>query len=70
MFKWKKYYVNFIDDFPRYCQVQLLHGKNETPEKFRIFKNESKLHCQTFVKRLKSDRHTEYYDPIFFNLLV
>ena len=39
----KKYYVTFIDYFTRYCQVYLLHVKNEALDKFRIFKNESEL---------------------------
>ena len=62
----KKYYVTFIDDFTRYCQVYLLHVKNEALDKFRIFKNESESHCETFIKRLRSDRGGEYYDPNFY----
>ena len=45
----KKHYVTFIDDFRRYCQVYLLHVKNEALDKFRIFKNEYELHCETFI---------------------
>ena len=33
---------------------------------FRIFKNESKLHCETFIKRLRSNRGGEYYAPNYF----
>jgi len=43
--------------------VYLLHVKNEALDKLRIFKNESELHCETFIKRLRSDRGGEYYDP-------
>ena len=51
----KKYYVTFIDDFTRYCQVYLLNVKNEALDKFRIFKNESELHYETLIKKLRSD---------------
>ena len=62
----KKYYITFIDDFTRYCQVYLLHAKSEALDMFRIFKNESELHCEIFIKRLRSDRGGEYYDPSYF----
>jgi len=62
----KKYYVAFIDDFSRYCQVHLLHTRSEALEKFRIFKNECEWHYETFIKRLRSRKSGEYYDPIFF----
>ena len=62
----KKYYVTFLDDYSRYCQVYLLHAKNEALDKFRIFNNESDLHYETFIKRLRSRKSGEYYDPIFF----
>ena len=62
----KKYYVTFIDDFTRYCQVDLLHAKSEALDMFRIFKNQSELHCETFITRLRSDRGGEYYDPNYF----
>ena len=29
-------------------------------------KNEFALHCEAFIKRLNSDRGSEYYDPKFF----
>ena len=43
-----------------------MHVKNEALDKFRIFKNESELHCETLIKKLTSDRGGEYYDPKFF----
>ena len=33
---------------------------------FRIFKNESKLHCETLIKRLRSYRGGEYYNLSYF----
>ena len=61
-----KYYVTFIDDLTRYCQVYLLHAKSEALDMFRIFKNEFELHCETLIKRLRSDRGGEYYAPNYF----
>ena len=66
----KKYYVAFIDDFSRYCQVHLLHTRSEALEKFRIFKNESELRREAFIKRLRSNRGGEYYDQILSKLPV
>ncbi len=62
----KKYYVTFIDDYSRYCQVYLLSSKDETLEKFRVYKTRSELQCETLIKTLRSDRGDEYYDPKFF----
>jgi len=46
--------------------VYLLHVQNEALDKFSIFENEFELHCETSIKRLRSDRSGEYYDPRFF----
>jgi len=62
----KKYYVTFIDDFRRYCQVHLLHAKSEVLDMFRIFKNESELYCETLIKRLSSDMGREYFNLSYF----
>ena len=67
-FEGKKYYVTFIDDFTRYCQIYLWHVKSEALKKFIIFKNESELHCEISIKRLRLDRGAEYYDPKFFSI--
>ena len=62
----KKYYITFIDDFTRYCQVYLSHAKSEALDMFRVFKNESELHCETFIERLRSNKGDEYYDLRYF----
>lgn len=36
----KNYYVTFIDDFSRYTYVYLLRTKDETEDKFLIYKAE------------------------------
>ena len=62
----KKYYVTFIDDFTRLHRVCILHVKSEALDKFRVFKNESEIHCETSIKRLRLDRGRKYYDLKFF----
>nr|GEU38748.1 zinc finger, CCHC-type [Tanacetum cinerariifolium] len=62
----KKYFSTFIDDYSRYCYVYLLHSKDEVFEKFKIYKNEVELKCDTRIKCLRTDRGGEYYDPRYF----
>lgn len=62
----KKYFVTFINDFSRYCYVYLLHTKDETMEKFKIYRKEIELYCELLIKCLRSDRGGEYYDPKYF----
>ena len=46
--------------------VYLLHSKDEALEKFKVFKSEVELQCETFIKCLRTDRGGEYYDPNYF----
>nr|KAJ0218783.1 hypothetical protein LSAT_V11C300120880 [Lactuca sativa] len=62
----KKYVVTFIDDASRYCYVYLIHSKDEAPDKFKIYKQQVKLHKNELIKVLHTDRGDEYYDPIYF----
>ncbi|KAK1413802.1 hypothetical protein QVD17_35585 [Tagetes erecta] len=62
----KKYVVTFIDDASRFCYVYLLHSKDETIEKFKIYKTEVELQRNELIKTLRTDRGGEYYDPIYF----
>ncbi|GJY11896.1 zinc finger, CCHC-type containing protein [Tanacetum coccineum] len=126
----KNYFATFIDDYSRYCYVNLLHSKDECLktsdedtaaqynvktaklmllvykllllarlsrsrshlgsflslqdrdrlyklskiysiginilEKFKIYKNEVELKCDTRIKCLRTDRGGEYYDPRYF----
>ena len=34
---------------------------------FRMFNNESELHCETLMKRLRSDKGGDDYDPSYFH---
>ncbi len=64
----KKYFVTFIDDCSRYCYVYLLHSKDEALDKFKVYKSEVELQCESFIKCLRSDRGGEYYNPSYFEL--
>ena len=62
----KKYVVTYIDDYSRYCYVFLLHAKDEALGKFKIYKNEVELQKGSLIKRLRTDRGGEYFDPDYF----
>nr|GEU79105.1 zinc finger, CCHC-type [Tanacetum cinerariifolium] len=53
-------------DASRFCDVYLLHAKDEALDKFRIYKTEVKLQQNDLVKTLRTNRGGEYYDPVFF----
>jgi hypothetical protein len=62
----KKYFVTFIDDASRFCYVYLLHAKDESLDKFKIYKTEVEVQQNVLIKTLRTDRGGEYYDPVFF----
>jgi len=37
--------------------------------KFQAYKDDTKLHCETFIKCLRSDKGGEYYDPKLFETI-
>ena len=52
----KKYIISFIDDFSRFSYVFLLHSKDETLEKFKIYKIKVDLKYDLHVKRPRADK--------------
>ena len=62
----KKYVIKFIDDYSRYCYVYLLHATDEALDKFKIYKSEIELKQDLHIKRLRTDKGGEYYDPGYF----
>ncbi|GJT99632.1 zinc finger, CCHC-type containing protein [Tanacetum coccineum] len=62
----KKYFVTFIDDASRFCYVSLLHSKDETLDKFKVFKTEVELQQGSQIKRFGTDRGGEYMDTLYF----
>jgi len=65
----KKYLVTFIDDYSRFCYVYLLFSKDEALDKFRIYKEEVELQTNNKIKRLRTDKGGEYYNPSYFQSL-
>ncbi|GJU81748.1 zinc finger, CCHC-type containing protein [Tanacetum coccineum] len=55
----KKYVVTFIDDASRFCYVYLLHSKDETLDKFKVFKTKVELQQGSLIKRFRTDRGSE-----------
>ncbi|KAD3337285.1 hypothetical protein E3N88_32805 [Mikania micrantha] len=62
----KKYVITFIDDASRFCYVYLLHAKDESLDKFKVYKQEVELHQSGLIKHFRTDRGGEYYDPVYF----
>ena len=62
----KRYVITFIDDYSRFCYVYLLHSKDEALNSFKVYKNEVELQINGKLKRLRTDKGGEYYDPHYF----
>ncbi|KAJ9544786.1 hypothetical protein OSB04_024493 [Centaurea solstitialis] len=58
-----KFFITFIDDCTKYCYIYLLKSKDETIEKFVLYKNEVENHHNKRIKVLRSDRGGEYVSP-------
>ena len=56
-----KYFITFVDDSTKYCYVYLLKSKDETIEKFVLYKVENQLNKK--IKVLRSDQGGEYESP-------
>ena len=66
----KKYVVTFIDDSSRFCYVYLLHSKDKTLEKFKIYKTEVELQLVIPIKCLRTNREGNTWIPDTSNQLV
>ena len=58
-----KYFITFVDDCTKYCYVYLLKSKDETSDKFILYKTEVKNQLSKKIKVLRSDRGGEYVAP-------
>jgi transposase InsO family protein len=56
----KKYFISFIDDATRYCQLYLVKMKDEALNSFKIYKAEVENQLEWKIKRVKSDRGGKY----------
>lgn len=55
-----KYYVSFIDDSSRWCEIRFLRSKDEAFEKFQEFKKLEENQKEKRIKCIQSDNGTEY----------
>ncbi|GJS82826.1 zinc finger, CCHC-type containing protein [Tanacetum coccineum] len=62
----KKFFMTFIDDASWFCYVYLLHSKDEALDKFKVFKTKVELQQGSLIKRLRTDRESEYMDTMYF----
>ncbi|KAL4025369.1 hypothetical protein IC575_013758 [Cucumis melo] len=62
----KRYVVTFIDDCSDYTFIYLLKNKSDAYEMFKVFVIEVENPFNKRIKRLRSDRGTEY-DSVAFN---
>ena len=61
----KRYFITFIDDFSKYTYVYLLKNKNDAFDAFKNYLTEVQNQHEKKIKRLRSDRGTEYTSTEF-----
>jgi transposase InsO family protein len=61
----KKYFISFIDDASRYCQLYLIKTKDEALNCFKIYKAEVENQLERKIKWVRSDRGVEYISNDF-----
>lgn len=64
-----RYFVTFIDDYSRCCQVHFMKHKSEVSEKFKEFAAVTQNECGNKIGTLRSDRGGEYQSEEFENYL-
>jgi hypothetical protein len=65
----KKYFITFIDDATRYCQLYLVKPKDEALNCFKIYKAEVENQLEKKIKWVRSDRGGEYLSNEFGEIL-
>jgi hypothetical protein len=61
----KKYFITFIDDATRYCQLYLVKTKDKALNCIKIYKAEVENQLEKKIKRVRSDRGGEYLSNEF-----
>jgi transposase InsO family protein len=61
----KRYFMTFIDNCTRFCNLYLLKTKNEALHYFKIYKAEIENQLERKVRRLRSDHGGEYFSSEF-----
>jgi len=60
-FNKERYFITFIDNFPRYSYVYLLHEKSQAVNALEVYINEVERQLDRKVKIVRSNRGCEYY---------
>jgi len=68
-FSGKRYFLSFIDDKTKYCQVYVLQCKSEAFDKFVQFVNLVQNKIGVKIKTLQSDNGGEYVSKNSKNIL-
>ena len=61
----KRYFITFIDDCSDYTYVYLMKNKSEALDMFKLYVTEIENQFSKKIKRLRSDRGTEYDSGLF-----
>src|SRR3954469_3458558 len=61
----KRYFITFIDDCSDYTYVYLMKNKSEALDMFKMYVTEIENQFSKKIKRLRSDRGTEYDSGLF-----
>lgn len=64
-----RYFIVFIDDYSRWCEIRFLKSKNDVLDVFKAYKNlvENQTGCK--IRALQSDNGTEFCNKEFQNFL-
>lgn len=63
------YFITFIDDYSRWCQVYFIRSKGEAVEKFVEFKNLAENQTRFKIKAIQSDNGREFCNEKMTSLL-
>lgn len=64
-----KYFLTFIDDKSRWCEIYFLKKKSEVFEKFKEYKSMVETRTNKKIKAIRSDNGTEYTSNEFTSYL-
>jgi hypothetical protein len=63
----KRYFITYIDDSTRFCNLYLLKSKDEALHYFKAYKVEVENQLERKIKRLRSNHGGEYFSGDFSN---
>jgi len=60
------YFITFIDDYSRWCEVRFLKSNDEVANAFKAYKNLVEKQTGEKIKFIQSDNGKEYFNSIIF----